>query len=80
MKSSDLHLEVGLGKHGVQTAGAVERFEEVLERGASAGASYDRVRLQTSLSAVLEGTYKQGQCPTLWDGHAAERIARILAG
>jgi UDP-N-acetylglucosamine 2-epimerase (non-hydrolysing) len=29
-------------------------------------------------SAVLEGRGKKGRVPELWDGHAAERIARIL--
>ena len=51
-----------------------------VSEGTSTLVGNDPVRLQKSLSAVLEETYKQGQCPTLWDGHAAERIARILAG
>lgn len=35
-------------------------------------------KLRRSLGEVLAGTYKQGHCPALWDGGAAERIARIL--
>lgn len=31
------------------------------------------------LSLVLSGRYKSGKCPDLWDGRAAERIARILS-
>jgi UDP-N-acetylglucosamine 2-epimerase (non-hydrolysing) len=36
-------------------------------------------RLRQSLNEVLDGTYKVGHCPALWDGRAAERIAQILA-
>lgn len=36
-------------------------------------------RLQRQLRSVLDGNYKQGSCPMLWDGRAAERIASILA-
>lgn len=41
------------------------------------GSSADELKRQ--LRAVLDGNYKQGQCPGLWDGRAAERIAEILA-
>jgi len=34
--------------------------------------------LRHNLDDVLSDRYKQGQCPDLWDGHAAERIARLL--
>ena len=34
--------------------------------------------LLRNLRAVLDGTYKQGRCPKLWDGKAAERIVDIL--
>jgi UDP-N-acetylglucosamine 2-epimerase (non-hydrolysing) len=37
------------------------------------------VMLRQHLQMVLDGKYKQGNCPSLWDGHAAERIAQILA-
>jgi UDP-N-acetylglucosamine 2-epimerase (non-hydrolysing) len=36
--------------------------------------------LAQCLESVLDGTYKQGRCPTIWDGHAAERIAGELVG
>ncbi|MEO2048195.1 MAG: UDP-N-acetylglucosamine 2-epimerase (non-hydrolyzing) [Pirellulales bacterium] len=36
--------------------------------------------LRKNLIAVLEGKYKPGKCPELWDGHAAERIAELLVG
>lgn len=35
--------------------------------------------LKKYLRQVLDGTYKQGRCPELWDGKAAERIVHILA-
>lgn len=34
--------------------------------------------LEKNLQAVLEGTYKRGRCPELWDGRAAERIVAEL--
>ncbi len=38
MKKPDIHLEVGSGKHGQQTARVLEKMEEVLEKGAADGA------------------------------------------
>lgn len=41
----------------------------------------DPDKLENSLLEVLNGTYKMGRCPELWDGHASERIAEaLLAG
>ena len=34
--------------------------------------------LRNLLNDVLDGSYKKGRSPELWDGHAAERIADIL--
>jgi UDP-N-acetylglucosamine 2-epimerase (non-hydrolysing) len=39
----------------------------------------DPDKLRYHLVEVLDGTYKQGACPDLWDGRAAERIAKLLA-
>ena len=39
----------------------------------------DPEKLQIELSRVLAGKAKQGTVPPLWDGHAGERIAAILA-
>lgn len=36
-------------------------------------------RLDEFLQQVIRGEYKQGVCPELWDGKAAERIAEVLA-
>jgi len=49
-----------------------------VEEGTSTLVGNDPVLLRTCLRAVLEGSYKQGHCPALWDGHAAVRIAEIL--
>jgi UDP-N-acetylglucosamine 2-epimerase (non-hydrolysing) len=38
----------------------------------------DSEKLKLHLTEVIEGTYKSGECPALWDGHAAERIADIF--
>jgi UDP-N-acetylglucosamine 2-epimerase (non-hydrolysing) len=40
----------------------------------------DRENLRSELSRVLAGKAKKGTVPPLWDGHAGERIARILVG
>jgi UDP-N-acetylglucosamine 2-epimerase (non-hydrolysing) len=39
----------------------------------------DIQRLRTELEAVLAGKTKCGHVPPLWDGHAAERIAQVIA-
>lgn len=36
--------------------------------------------LRSRIEEVLSGAYKRGNCPPLWDGRAAERIAAVLAG
>ena len=41
------------------------------------GSSAEKLRLH--LQQVIEGEYRPGRCPDLWDGKAAERIAKILA-
>ena len=37
-------------------------------------------KLATQLGHVIQGEYKQGKSPELWDGKAAERIAEVLVG
>ena len=49
-----------------------------VDQGTSTLVGSDADKLRLLLEAVLDGTYKQGTCPELWDGHAAERIARVL--
>ena len=50
-----------------------------VQEGTSTLVGNDPLKLRQCLRAVLSGTYKSGACPALWDGHAAERIAGILA-
>ncbi|MCP4478682.1 MAG: UDP-N-acetyl glucosamine 2-epimerase [Planctomycetaceae bacterium] len=39
----------------------------------------DADKLENLLRQVIQGDYKCGKCPDLWDGKAAERIAKIFA-
>ena len=38
----------------------------------------DPETIRTTVGQVLDGTYKTGRIPDLWDGKASERICRIL--
>ena len=38
----------------------------------------NRAALLAAVDSILRGTYKKGDIPPLWDGHAAERIVEIL--
>jgi UDP-N-acetylglucosamine 2-epimerase (non-hydrolysing) len=48
-------------------------------QGTSTLVGSDAAMLQKYLDQVLDGTYKKGTCPELWDGKASERIAQIIA-
>ena len=48
-------------------------------QGTSTLVGSDAAKLKIHLQEVIAGTYKQGECPDLWDGNAADRIAQILA-
>jgi UDP-N-acetylglucosamine 2-epimerase (non-hydrolysing) len=50
-----------------------------VEEGTSTLVGNDPAILRACLRSVIDGTYKQGCCPTLWDGQTAGRIAKILA-
>jgi len=50
-----------------------------VEVGTSTLVGNDPERLKESMTAILEGRYKQGAIPELWDGEAAGRIAQVLA-
>jgi UDP-N-acetylglucosamine 2-epimerase (non-hydrolysing) len=39
----------------------------------------DPEKLRTELAAVLAGKKKKGTIPPLWDGHAGERVAQVIA-
>ena len=49
-----------------------------VEQGTSTLMGSDPETLRSNLRAVVDGTYKRGECPALWDGKAAQRIAHIL--
>jgi UDP-N-acetylglucosamine 2-epimerase (non-hydrolysing) len=51
-----------------------------VEVGTSTLVASDPQKLRLGLRQVLDGSYKRGCCPALWDGRAAERIAAMLAG
>ena len=36
-------------------------------------------RIREEVEAIAAGRGKRGQVPPLWDGHAAERIANVIA-
>jgi len=40
----------------------------------------DPEKLRTEFARLLAGKQKKGTIPPLWDGHAGERIAAVLAG
>ncbi len=50
-----------------------------VEIGTSTLLGGDCRKLEQCLQSVIEGHYKKGRCPELWDGKASERIAAILA-
>lgn len=53
MKRPDIHLEVGSGKHGAQTARVIEKMEEVLECGAADGRPYDRLVVVGDVNSTM---------------------------
>ena len=53
IRQPHVYLEVGSGKHGVQTARVLERFEEVLEKGVPGGAAYDRVVVVGDVNSTM---------------------------
>lgn len=46
--------------------------------GTSTLVGSDAQKLHLHLKEVIDGTYKRGQCPELWDGNAAKRIVEVL--
>jgi len=49
-----------------------------VEMGTNTLVGRDMTRLVCELEAILQGNAKQGTIPALWDGRAAQRIARII--
>ncbi len=56
MKRPDIHLEVGSGKHGEQTARVLEKMEKVLEAGPGNGAKFDRLIVVGDVNSTMAGT------------------------
>jgi UDP-N-acetylglucosamine 2-epimerase (non-hydrolysing) len=56
MKRPDVSLEVGSGKHGVQTARVIERFEDVLEKAVAEGKPFDRVVVVGDVNSTMATT------------------------
>ena len=50
-----------------------------IEQGTNTLIGDDTAALRHHLRSILEGVYKRGRCPELWDGQAANRIAAVLA-
>ena len=50
-----------------------------VEMGTNVLVGQDMNRLRAEVDKILAGKYKQGRVPPLWDGHASERIADIVA-
>ncbi len=40
---------------------------------------FDQDKILDNINDIMEGSYKKGQIPDLWDGQATERILKILA-
>lgn len=51
-----------------------------VEEGTSTLCGSDAALLRAKLEEVVEGRYKKGRCPELWDGQASERIVDVLEG
>lgn len=49
-----------------------------VDQGTNEVVGTDPARIMDAVRRVLRGEGKQGRRPALWDGHAAERIVRIL--
>jgi UDP-N-acetylglucosamine 2-epimerase (non-hydrolysing) len=50
-----------------------------VQEGTSTLVGNDPDQLRSCLRDVLDGKYKRGRCPALWDGCAANRIAKLIA-
>jgi len=51
-----------------------------VDEGTNTLVGRDPERLRREVDAILAGRGKSGRVPPLWDGRAAERIARVIAG
>jgi UDP-N-acetylglucosamine 2-epimerase (non-hydrolysing) len=51
-----------------------------MEKGTNTLVHNDKGKIIAEAQKIIEGNGKKGIRPDLWDGTAAERIVRILAG
>jgi UDP-N-acetylglucosamine 2-epimerase (non-hydrolysing) len=49
-----------------------------IEVGTNVLVGRDMQRLKTEMTRILNGTFKSGGVPPLWEGKASERIASII--
>ena len=49
-----------------------------VEQGSNELIEYDEALIIKKIEAIENGTFKKGNVPPLWDGHASERIARVM--
>jgi UDP-N-acetylglucosamine 2-epimerase (non-hydrolysing) len=52
---------------------------ETVEEGTNVLVGPNRMRIVREGEAILEGRGKRGRVPENWDGHAAQRVVRVLA-
>jgi len=50
-----------------------------IEIGSNTLLHFDHEKILNNIQNILDGNYKQGYIPDLWDGHATKRILKILA-
>ncbi|MCB9170779.1 MAG: UDP-N-acetylglucosamine 2-epimerase (non-hydrolyzing) [Flavobacteriales bacterium] len=49
-----------------------------ITRGTNELITFDLPALQEAISRIQAGTFKKGEVPPLWDGHATERVVEVL--
>lgn len=72
MPRPDVHLEIGSGSHGQQTAKILERMEQVLLEGPRAGGAFDRL--------VVVGDVNSSMAATLAAAKLQIPVAHVEAG
>lgn len=51
-----------------------------IEIGSNELLPFDTSVVKDKIQSILNGTFKKGKIPPLWDGHATERIVEVLKG
>ncbi|HQW06384.1 MAG: UDP-N-acetylglucosamine 2-epimerase (non-hydrolyzing) [Flavobacteriales bacterium] len=50
-----------------------------LEIGTNELVPFDVASLNAAMTRIMDGSFKKGRCPELWDGHATERVFEVLS-